>query len=348
MGRRVGSRARTAALAATIATALGAPPAAQASLVYVRKPSHPVVYIARDSGASARRLVAGADPRISPDGASVVYLRVRNARTYTQEMMVVPATGGKPRKLAGDWRDPYVFAFSPDSSEVAAVLGPEVGADTLVLIDLATGRRQTLARGYFSGVSFSPAEGALVYGRARSESYPAQSNVYRVSSSGGAPVALTGDDRSLSPLWSPTGEVAFVKQLEAGTRQYGPKNELYLMSSSGGTARRLTHTKVGPLLQGLTPTQFSENGSELLAEFGGQDTSYAVTVNPRTGAQARPLSGVAGYGFIGTALSADGSTILGTAGGFYPSRKHDVVTVPYAGGPASILARDAYEPDWNR
>lgn len=324
-----------------------APAAASASLVYVRKPAHPVVYIAKNDGVGARRLAAGADPRISPNGASVVYLRVRNASSYRQELMIVPAGGGRARTLAGDWRAPYVFAFSPDSSQIATVLGPEVGVDTLVVIDLATGARHKLATGYFSGVSFSPNGEELVYGRSARETYPARSDVYRVSVDGGAPTALTHDHRSLSPVYGPAGEIAFVKQLDAKTRRYGPKNEIYLMSAAGGSVRRLTHTKVGSLLQGLTPTQFGPSGRLLLTEFGGQDTSYAVTVNTATGAQARPVKGLAGYGFIGSALSADGSTILGTTGGLFPSHAHDVATVPAAGGRPTVLVREAYEPDWN-
>jgi hypothetical protein len=323
------------------------PAAAQGSLVFVRKPAHPVVFIAQDNGSGAHRLAAGADPRITPNGATVVYLRVNDAASYTQEMMVVPASGGTPRKLAGNWRDPYLFAFSPDSTEAAVVLGPEVGVDSLVVIDLATGAQRKLASGYFSGVSFSPNGSELVYGRAGSERYPANSEIYRVAVSGGAPVELTHDHRSLSPVWSPTGEIAFVKQLDASQRQYGPKNEIYLMNDEGGEVQRLTHTNVAALLQGLTPIEFSANGRHLLTEFGGEDTSYAVTVNPMTGAERRPAKGNAGYGFIGNALSADGSTILGTTGGFEPSRNHNVVTVPYSGGAITVLVRNAYEPSWN-
>lgn len=335
------------ALLAVGALAATFPAAASASLVFVRKPEHPVVYIAQDNGSGARKLAAGADPRITPNGADVVYLRVRNATSYTQEMMVVPASGGTPRKLARNWRAPYVFAFSPDSSEIVTVVGPEVGVDSLVAINLESGAQRKLASGYFSSVSFAPNGEEVVYARSGSESYPAKSDVYRVAVSGGTPVALTHDHRSLSPVSSSSGEIAFVEQIEGNRRKYGPKNEIYLMNDDGGEVHRLTHTNVAALLQGLTPLQFSSNGQRLLAEFGGEDTSYAVTVNPQTGAQHRPLSGNAGYGFIATALSADGSTILGTTGGFEPSRNHNIVTVPYSGGRATVLERNAYEPAWN-
>jgi Tol biopolymer transport system component len=322
--------------------------AASGSLVYVRKPEHPVIYLAEDNGGGAHRLVAGADPRISPDGKTVVYLRIANGVNYRTELMVVPAGGGVPRKLSSRWREPYVFAFSPDSSTIATVLGPEVGKQELALIELASGRTRTVSKGYFSGVSFSPDGSQIVFGMSAGERYPPKTNVYRADVAGGAPVAITHDERSESPLWGPTGQITFVKLLGARQRRYGPKSELYLMNSNGGEVKRLTQTKVAPLLFGLTPTQWSASGNHLLAEFDGQDTSYAVTVDPKTGAERRLVGGIAGYGFMATALSRDGRTVLGTTGGFEPNPNHDVATVRYGGGKPTILVKDAYEPAWNR
>jgi Tol biopolymer transport system component len=160
-------------------------------------------------------------------------------------------------------------------------------------------------------------------------------------------VRITRDHRSLSPLWGPNGTIVFVKQLGAGQRRYGPKNELFLMQPDGSRVRRLTHTRVDPLLQGLTPTDWSADGRRLLAEFGGQDTSYAVAVNPRTGAQ-RPLTRNFETGFTGAALSTDGRFVLGATGGYEPGPGHNVVSLPYTGGRATVLARNASEPDWSR
>jgi hypothetical protein len=119
------------------------------------------------------------------------------------------------------------------------------------------------------------------------------------------------------------------------------------MAADGSGLRRLTKTRVGQLLQGLTPTAWSADGTRLLAEFGGQDTSYAETVNPATGAH-RPVVKAAANGLVGADLSADGSTLLGVTGGFEPSGRHDVVAIPYGGGRMTVLARNALEPDWNR
>ncbi|HSS04625.1 MAG TPA: hypothetical protein VLK89_05510 [Solirubrobacterales bacterium] len=328
------------------------PAVARATLVFVRQPLHPVVWVANDNGSHAHKLAAGATPRISPDGKTIAYSPVKGG-SFGSELALAPVDrSAPPRRLLGDWREPFVFAWSPDSSTIAALRGPEVGPRRLVLIDVASGTQSTVATGYFSGVSFAPEGGQIVYARAGSEKYPPQSDLYRFDIPIGQavryipPVRLTHDQRSTNPVWGPAGKIVFVKLLGAKQRRYGPKNELYLTSPAGKQVRRLTHTTVGPLLQGLYPTQWSANGNRLLAQFGGQDTTYAVTVNPRTGAQ-RPLIEATEQGFASAALSANGQLVLGATGGFEPGPGHDVATVPYGGGKPKVLARNAFEPGWS-
>jgi hypothetical protein len=343
-----GSPMRRPLLVCALAAA-ALPASAHATLVYSKNPLHSSVWVAADDGSGARRLASGSAPKISPDGLTVAYMVIGNAKTYRPDLMVVPADGSAPpRLLAKGWRDSFSFAWSPDSKTIATIVGPELGAKRLALIDAATGTQRTIARGAFAGLSFSPAGDQLVYGRdARPDRYPPVSDVYRAAVAGGAPVRLTHDRVSLSPLWGPTGKVVYVRLIDAKRRRFAPKNELYLMSPDGTGIRRLTTTRVGQLLQGLTPIAWSGDGGRLLAEFGGQDTSFAETVNPVTGAH-RPVTKRVENGFVGADLSADGSTILVTSGGYEPSAKHDVVTVPYGGGTPTVLARNALEPDWNR
>jgi Tol biopolymer transport system component len=335
-----------AALTAAAAL-LALPAAAQATLAYTKNPLKPVVYAAADDGSSSHKLGSGRDPRVAPDGQSIVYLH--EGAGHAQEMLLAPAAGGAPRALLGNWREPFYLAFSPDSKTIAALRGPELGKRKLVLIDVASDSQRVVASGFFGGFSFSPNGTALAYSKAGSEKYPPRSDVYSVPTSGGKAIRLTKDHVSQDPLWSPAGPIVFVKQLDAKRRRYGPKNELFLMSARGTQVKRLTHTKVDPLLQGLYPTAWSESGKQLLAEFEGQDTSYAVTVDPQSGAQ-RPLDkmGDGEQGFVGTAISNDGSAVLGFTGGFEPGPSHDVATIPYAGGKKSILVRNAFEPDWSR
>ena len=339
-----------AALAAAAAL-LALPAAAQATLAFTRNPLHPVVFAATDNGSGAHKLGAGSGPRVSPDGEQIAYFH--EGPGHAQEMILAPAGGGTSRTLLTGWRETFYFAFSPDSKTIAALRGHEIGKRKLVLIDVATGTQTVVATGYFSGFSFSPDGTELVYALSGSEQYPPRSNIYRFQVPTGEsvrfvlPARITHDHRSEDPLWGPAGKIVFVKLLGATQRKYGPKNELYLMNPDGSGVKRLTHTKVDPLVQGLTPTQWSASGQRLLAEFGGQDTTYAVTVNPKTGAE-KTLTKEREVGFVGTALSADGSTVLGDTGGFEPGPDHKVVTIPYTGGKPKVLANNASEPSWSR
>jgi dipeptidyl aminopeptidase/acylaminoacyl peptidase len=333
---------------AAVAALFALPTAAQATLTFVKNPLKPVVYVAADDGSGAHRVGAGSNPRVSPDGETIAYQH--EGPGHSQELMLAPAGGGASRPVLAGLRDSFYLAFSPDSKTIAALRGPELGKRKLVLVDVASGTTlRTIASGYFSGFSFSPDGAELAYGKAKSEKFPPRSDVYTVPTAGGKSIQLTKDHSSQSPLWGPAGKIVFVKQLGAKQRRYGPKNELFLVNPNGTGQKRLTHTKVDPLLLGLAPTEWSADGNRLLAEFQGQDTSYAVTVDPRTGAQ-RPLDkmGDGEQGFVGTALSGDGTMVLGFTGGFEPGPDHRVATIPYGGGKVKTLVKNGFEPDWSR
>ncbi|MBK5219142.1 MAG: hypothetical protein JJE35_05080 [Thermoleophilia bacterium] len=337
-------KSKTFAALLVAAALLAIPASASATLTFVRNPLSPVVYVANDNGSDPRTVGSGSNPHVSPDGNSVAYLR--EGPGHAQELVIANVAGGKARTLLKGFRNAFYLAFSPDSTQIAALRGPELGQRKLVLIDVASGAQTVIASGFFNGFSFSPEGDELAYGRAASESYPQKSDVYRYAIAAGKATRLTKDHRSQDPLWGPTGKIVFVKQIGANQRQYGPKNELFLMNPQGKAVKRLTNTVVDPLLVGLFPTAWSEDGKRLLAEFEGQDTSYAVAVNALTGAQ-KPVAESGEGGFVGTALSADGATVLGFTGGFEPGPSHKVATVPFNGGKKKVLAKNAFEPDWS-
>lgn len=331
---------------------LAVPAAAQATLAYVRNPFHPTLFVANDDGSGSRKIEAGELPRVSPDGNWIAYLH--QGPKNAQELKVAPATGGPSRTLMVGLREPFSLEWSPDATRLAAERGSELGKRKLVVIDVAAGTQQVVAQGFFSGFSFSPSGFELVYAKAGSENFPPRSDLFRTETPPPGVVnvqapqtyRLTVDHRSSYPVWGPQ-KIVFVKTLGAKKRKYGPKNELYLFNPVSKGVKRLTHTKVPLLLQGLVPTDWSASGNQLLAEFEGQDTSYAVAVNPKNGMQ-RAVAESGETGFVGSALSADGKEILGYTGGFDPGTKHNVVSVPYANGRVKVLAKNAFAPDWSR
>ena len=333
---------RAALVAATCAASLAAAAPAGATIVFEKSPFRPTVWAAADDGSARVQLADGELPRISPDGATVAYETPYRGNTRPT-LRVIPAAGGESRLLLKPvW---YSFGFSPDSRTIAAVTGKEAGQKRLVLIDVAGGTVRTVAHGQFSGFSFSPDGATLVYARALHDTYPPRSDLFTVPVGGGTATRITSDHRSVDPVWGAPG-IAHVKLRRPKRRGDAWKQDIWLLDVTTAAVRRITTTKVPFLLSGLDPVSWSADGTRLLAEFGGQDTSYAETVDPATGTVKR--AGRRRDGIVGVDLSADGTTILATTGGYDPGDPHDVVTIPYTGGIPTVLVNNAFSPEWTR
>jgi Tol biopolymer transport system component len=338
------SKLKLPAAVLVVVALLALPAAAGATITYTKGFMKPRVYYAQDNGKGAHQIGLGRNAHISPDGENVIFEReTKNGG----EMRLYSMAAGQSQRLMNPWRESFVFAWSPDSSMIAALKGPWNGKATLMLIDLETGKRIKVAKGYFNGVSFSPESDEIVYGVSNSFAYPLKSEIFRYAIQSGKKVKLSHDKNSAYPLWGPTGQIVFVRQLGAKSRKYGPANQLFVMNEEGQQISQVSHTKVNPLAQGLTPLGFSEDGNRLLAEFGGQDQSYAVAVSLVTGHE-KALTKDPEMGFVGAAISPDGKTVLGTAGlGFGGNPHPKVVTVPFTGGRQKVLVPNAYEPSWS-
>ena len=336
------------ALILAVALTLAAAPAAQATLVFNKgaDTSRATVWAANDDGSAAKRIARnGLNPRISPDGAHVVFQTIYGEPGTRPQLVMVPAAGGSRKVLLDPaWRAD-TQAWSPDSRYVAAVTGPEVGTQRLVVIDVTNGSVRTVARGQFYGASFSPSSGALVYSRARRDDYPPRSSLWVAAVAGGAPARVTSGSPDIYPLWGPDS-IVFTRQRKPPRRYDSWKQDLFTIAPGDAEPRQLTHQRPGFLLAGLTAVSWSGDGKRLLGQFGGQDTVFAQTVDPATG-RARTV-GRELESLIGAALSRDGSTILATLGAFEDTTQTEIITVPYGGGKQRVLARRAFSPDWNR
>jgi Tol biopolymer transport system component len=331
----------------TVLAGLALAPAASATLVYTtggfstsppKLPQAEWVWAAHNDGSGAHRLARGSAPHVSPDGKLVAYAASRG-------LAVIPAAGGHPRTLiSSGWQDEPTLAWSPDSRTLVAVTGnSEITTKTLVWIDVASGRTiRTLASGYdFFGAAFSPDGSRIVYTRA--PTVKMNTDLFIATLATGRVRRFTEDRRSFAALWG-RGWIVFARSRQAARSNDAPKQDLYLFKPSRTDLHRLTFTSPGFLLAGLTPVAWSATGKRLLAEFVGQDTSYAETVNPSTGRVRRvgtPAQGLVGYG-----LSHDGRWVLATTGGPDPVDSN-VVEVPYVGGKPRVLAHHARSPAWS-
>lgn len=345
------SRLLRAALAIAV-LGLAAPAAAHATLVYTKVGSKGSVWIANDDGSGARKLASNAGlPKISPDGKMVAY--VANIISRRPRVVIEPAAGGEARTVIDRWAF-GAATWSPDSRYLVATAGNFRNPNRLKLVDAATGGSRNVARGYFSGASFSPDGTQIVYGRATSQKTFPKTNLFIAPVAEGETRQLTRDNHSLAPLWGPT-QIAY-SRYKRPTGEHrnedGPKYNLFLIDPVTGTRRQLTHGEVPYLLTGLTPEVWSLDGTKLVALFNGQDTAYGVKVDPVTGEQTKLRTVKVGSGpgsfrvpLVPTALSRDGQTILAYTG-YADTFEGDIYTMPYAGGKPTRIVRHAIDADW--
>jgi Tol biopolymer transport system component len=335
---------------ATLACVVAAP--ARATIAYEKNSGsfHPSIWVAEANGGSPRQLVGGTggnQPLIAPDGSAVIFQSLPAHGNAALEM--VSTAGGASVVLAAQEASMNNTAWSPDSKTIATTRGLTPEREQLVLIDVATRSARVIATGTIQGVSFSPDSTRLAYARAPNlKTFPTFSDIYTVPLAGGSPTRITRNHRSTEPVWGPA-KIAFARTFKArGRREDAPKSNVWLMNPDGSQARQLTRQKAAFLLSGPAPLAWSASGAQLLAQFGGQDTVYGEGVNPLTGAvHTFSAKKSIALQLVAAGISRDGSTVLAATGGFDPGSGHNIVSVPFAGGPITTLVRNAFAPTWN-
>jgi Tol biopolymer transport system component len=313
--------------------------AVQTRLAYVTnlQRANADVWVADANGKHARKIGHGVEAHVSPTGDDVAIVTPRGSNGG-YALVVRPAGGGPARTLATAKETLAFVSWAGDSIHVVAAVD-----NRLVVADAETGRARTIARGNVQGASFSPDSTRVAYAISRNQQLSTPVNIRVANIDGTGNHAITHDGRSLFPIWGPS-RIAFSH--ERLRRADAPIYQLWLMNPNGTHRRQLTHTRVPSLVSGLTATQFSGNGKRLLAEYVGQDTSEAWTVDVATG-KGRDLTGRVD-GVIGEALSADGKTVLVQRGFFDDPLRQSVATIPWAGGRATVLVKHGSAPSWNR
>jgi hypothetical protein len=353
------------ALLAAVATALCAIALAPASALALLAPaglayvsgtatSPATVWAAQASGAEPLRLGLGEEPLIAPNG-SVVAAALFGTGSGPQEQgpaLALYSTQGAAAEdflsLATATVDP--LAWSPDSRYLAVTFQSTSVANIaagsgLDVIDTQTGTVTTIAHGAIFGASFArDGSDRLSYAVARSLSVASPTNVYIGNPDGSGVHALTHDGHSLFPVWGPR-YIAYDRERDRGRDEY-PIYQIWLQAPQASAARRLTNVPAGPLVAGLTPVAFSGDGSRLLAEFGGEDTSEAWTVQVPSGRARRLL--VHGRTVIGAGISASGASVLVDEASFeQPPSSGRIASVPFAGGASTVLVAHGAQGSWS-
>lgn len=304
-------------------------------------------------GSHAVRLGPGSAPLLSPDGLMVAASLFGTAEGLASgpELAVYSTVGAGAKDFPGlGEASAEPLAWSPDSRYLA--IDVESGAihnaaqlSALEVLDLTTGALTTISHGQIYGASFAPdGSDRLVYAKAPSRALKAPVNLFTAMPDGNSPSQLTSDGRSLYPLW---GRRYLAYDRERLRRNAAPVFQIWLRPTSlAGAIRRLSNLRVSQLVSGLIPIAFSADGSRLLSEFVGQDTSEAWVIRTSTGAAKRLSSH--GRSVVAAGISADGSSVLIDEGSFEEAPSSGrIASKPFAGGPAKVLVAHGSQASWN-
>jgi hypothetical protein len=309
------------------------------------------VWVAAANGSGAKLLGLGVQPLLSPDGQSVavsLFGATPGAEEHGPAIGIYPTSGAPIADyLSLETATSTPLAWSPDSRYLAVYRQSNgftniAAASGLDVIDTRTGTVTSIAEGAIYGASFArDGSDRLVYAVAHSLSPSAATNLYVSEADGAGTHRISSDGRSLFPVWGPT----YIAYDRERMRHLSPEYQIWLATPAGVRVRKLTHVTVGSLLQGLVPLAFSANGSRLLAEFEGEDTSNAYAVTVASG-HARAVT-VHRQTVQAAGISSDGSTLLLDMGSFEQAPSSGrIVTVPFAGGHATVLAHGS-QASWN-
>jgi hypothetical protein len=303
----------------------------------------PSVWVASASGANAHKVGTGGFPVLSPNGKLVV---AEGFGPHGPAFTIYSATGGAAHRF-GDINH-YgggPFAWSPDSRYVAVGLldttaTRKVGNSGVEIVDTQTWTATKVASGVVQGVSAAPsAPDRFVYGLSSSQAIPSTTNLFAVTP-GAAPARLTTNGRSYFPVWGARG-IAF--DSVQYVRNKAPAYSISLLNN--GRVTSITQMKVNLLQDGPQPVAVSANGRYLVANFLGEDTMNAVTVDLVTHKTHMLL--VKGVPPTGWGISGDGRRVLIDVGGFEnPPQDGTVESIPFAGGKATVLHKHGDEPNW--
>jgi hypothetical protein len=319
--------------------------ASDAALAYVTgsvSMSEGTVWLAAANGMAAHRITASFSPALSPDGREVALTpdTGRPLAVYAASGALVGGFFAVERWVV------HALAWSPDSRYLAVALQPaggirHPGVPYLALIDTRTGVVRTIADGLVEGLSFAPATpDRLVYGldAARARGGP---GLYTASVPAGRVQRMTD---GLNPVWGHRG-IVFDRERRR-TRNGTPTFPIYQLFLLAGThVMQITHMSVSYLGDGLVPVALSADGTRLAANWVGEDTDQAWSVNLLTHHLHEFPAGLTAAG-----ISRDGRRVLleSMFGLLFSPATSRIETMPFSGGSASVLVTHGGEASWNQ
>lgn len=312
----------------------------------------PLLYVADDAGGNRVRVARGTMAAIAPDGLRLAY--VRNASTSPM-LEIADLRTTAIAKTGNACFDPV---WSADGTallcrtEQANRRGLITGGG-LLRVDAATGEAITITRprGWVvDGYSWSPDGTQLAYDFQRvNPGLRSRARVIVASADGSAKRVLTANGQS--PVWGPTGLIAFTRLSTVRIRLPGSarprpyiRAQVWTVPADGGAPRRVTRYRARGLTIGPAAAVWAPDGTALYGTIGGEDQSDPIRIDIDGGAIRRlgPADALV------AAISADGASVL-VETGLIGARPRALV-VSTRGGASRVLLRRAVDvsatPSW--
>ncbi len=266
------------------------------------------------------RIIGDLDPRFSPDGRTISFVRAFH-RAH-QELFMVPVAGGEPVQITSDGKQVSGQDWTPDGRSL--VFGSNrSGEFRLWRTSFPSGKRPSLRQTAIYGdspmqLSLARHAPALVYAVLREDLH-----IWRLDlsvdphgpDSWKRVIASSGQD--VSPQYSPQGDKIAFRSDRSGEEQ------LWICDSDGGNPVQVTRGRVRPSVGRWSPDGqsivFNDAGSgEILLAHSGADGAWSL----------RAL-GANGYHPV---FSPDGKWI-------YAGTSTSITRMPAQGGPAAAIAQ---------
>ena len=301
------------------------------------------VWVADADGSHERKLADDAyGATISPDGRRVAYLiSNKDPDAFPPILALRDVSGGNARRVG----PALVYAWSPDGKRLAVS-----DRTILFVLDVGSGQRRVVARGAVFDFSFAPDGRALAYaGWNDRVGRDHRSDIFVVRLADGRTKRLTDDGHSDEPVWG-RGWIVYRRFHLDGW----PIGRLWLMRPDGSGRRFLAQgdERVGQAKMGLRPLELSADGKRLLAcaaaEFYCAPAAIAVPSGRRYRLGIEGNRVLVQQGELPQAgdLSSDGRELLFEVSPFDSSAFGRVYAIPFVGGRARLILRDAVGASW--
>jgi hypothetical protein len=293
------------------------------------------VWVANVDGSQPRKLTRGSAAILTPDGKAVAVRR-------PEGIYLVSTHGGSPRKLTSQRLEPR--GWSPDGKTLVATKSTSLAVVALMLIDRATGKVRTLARGSLYGFDFSPKGDQLAYSRAPQATEAGicgdLMDLYIADVAGGKPTQLTHNGFSAFPVWGPS-KIAFSRFPQSFDIQDCAAPGIWTVDPKPGSKPDAIIARAPNELSvsgdyGLQPIDWLDDGHLLVGvrtQFGNQGAELDAG-----NGKLRQIKDYAQEG------SRDGRFYVGSGG----EEGVDLTIVRVSDGKRIFRRMNACCPDWNR